>query len=96
MRLAARIPLCSSTAGGASFAPGTADGDIAIDATVVLARRPPDSLGGLEQVIGGATIPTHGRSRRPVVRASFFRRPVRAGDIVVTTADAVGGAAARC
>ena len=94
VRLAGRVPLVLVGSDGASFAPGTVHGDVRVDATVVLEAATGDALGGLEQVVGGVTIPTDGRVPSASVRL-VLPPAGDIGDIVVTTADAVGGAAAK-
>ena len=101
LRLAARIPLFVVAQAGATFAPGTAHGDLQVDVTAELATHGPLSV---ERATAGVTIPTDGRDPAVIVR--LVRPPEGdagdsdagdsdAGDIVVSSGDPVGEQAAR-
>ena len=91
LRLVARIPLFLVSENGAAFAPGTALGDVQVEATAVLGDIGPLSVG---QITAAVTIPTDGSVPEAAVR---LVRPPEGdpGDIVVTTTDPVGPQAAR-
>ena len=92
VRLAARLPLFVISESGAAFAPGTAGGELQLDAVVVLGDHGPLAV---EQVTAGVTIPTLAGGE-PTVVVRLVRPPAGdEGDIVVTSGDPVGPQAAR-
>ena len=90
LRLAARIPLFVIGPSGASFAPGSANGVLAIDATAILHDAPLQ----IERVVASVHIPTDGHD--PSVELRVVRPPEGdPGDIIVNTASPLGEQATR-